>query len=47
MAESAKNEKTKKPGFFKGVKAEYKKISGRDATIFETKAFNGAQFVRL
>lgn len=29
------------------VDAEYKKISGRDATIFETKAFNGAQFVRL
>ncbi|MDO5020457.1 MAG: preprotein translocase subunit SecE [Lachnospiraceae bacterium] len=30
MAESAKNEKTKKPGFFKGVKAEYKKISWPD-----------------
>ena len=30
MAESAKNEKTKKPSFFKGVKAEYKKISWPD-----------------
>lgn len=29
------------------VNANYKQISGRDATIFETKAFNGAQFVRL
>ena len=29
------------------VNAEYKKISGRDATIFETKAFDGAQFKYL
>lgn len=29
------------------VNANYKQISGRDATIFETKAFDGAQFVRL
>ena len=29
------------------VNAQYKQISGRDATIFETKAYNGAQFVRL
>lgn len=26
MADSAKKEKTSKPGFFKGLKAEYKKI---------------------
>ena len=26
MADSAKNEKAAKPGFFKGIKAEYKKI---------------------
>lgn len=30
MAESSKNEKVVKPGFFKGVKAEYKKISWPD-----------------
>ncbi len=29
------------------VNAEYKKISGRDAIIFETKAFDGAQFKYL
>lgn len=29
------------------VNAQYKQISGRDATIFETKAYNGAQFVHL
>ncbi len=30
MADSAKNEKTAKPSFFKGVKAEFKKISWPD-----------------
>lgn len=30
MAESAKNEKAAKPSFFKGVKAEFKKISWPD-----------------
>lgn len=30
MADSAKKEKTAKPSFFKGVKAEFKKISWPD-----------------
>lgn len=30
MADSAKNQKAAKPGFFKGVKAEFKKISWPD-----------------
>ena len=30
MADSAKNEKVAKPNFFKGVKAEFKKISWPD-----------------
>ena len=30
MADSAKNEKAVKPSFFKGVKAEFKKISWPD-----------------
>lgn len=30
MADSAKKEKTANPGFFKGVKAEFKKISWPD-----------------
>ena len=32
MADSAKNEKAAKPSFWKGVKAEFKKISWPDKT---------------
>lgn len=36
MADSAKKEKTSKPGFFKGVKAEFKKIAWPDKeTLFK------------
>lgn len=33
MADSAKKEKAAKPGFFKGVKAEFKKISWPDKDL--------------
>ncbi len=33
MAESAKTEKTVKPSFFKGIKAEFKKISWPDKDL--------------
>ena len=32
MGDSANTEKTKKPGFFKGVKSEFKKITWPDKT---------------
>ena len=36
MADSAKKEKTSKPSFFKGVKAEFKKIAWPDKeTLFK------------